>query len=106
MRDKGGARRINMSQGSRPCTGDCGAMWIGLEVTIVVTIHDRMFDLRQKGVGEGHLRHELRAIFGTIYCQESIDGLELGGTVKFVFKRRYKTLGASHEETLVHLRFE
>ena len=58
------------------------------------------------GVGGKHLRQQLWAIFWKIYCQESIDGLELEGTVKFEFKRHYKTLGSSHETTLVHLKLE
>lgn len=52
-----------------------------------------------------HLRHKLRARFGEICCQESIDGLELGGMIEFEFKRCYKTPGASHETTLIHFRF-
>ena len=69
-------------------------------MTVGVAIHDEMSDLRKKGVGSGHLRHELRARFGAIYRQESIDGLELGGAIEFEFKRCYKTLGANHEKNL------
>lgn len=73
-------------------------------MTIGVIVHDGMSDLRKMGVGGGHLRHELRERFGTIYCQEFINGPELGGMVEFEFIRSYKTLGASHRTTLVHLR--
>jgi len=65
-----------------------------------------MSNLRENGVGGGHLRHKLRARFGAICRQESIDGLELGGIVRFELKRRYKSPRANHETTLVHLRFE
>lgn len=86
--------------------GGCAAAWVGWEVTVGVTILDKMSDLRQKGVGGGHLRHELRARFGSMCRQERIDEPELEGIVEFEFKRRYKTPGASHETTLVRLRFE
>ena len=104
--DKGGACRISLSQGSCLRTWDCVAVQVGWEVTVGVTVHDGMSDLRQKGAGDGHLRCELREIFGTIYRQERIGGPELGGIVEFEFKRLYKTLGSSHKTTLVHLRFE
>jgi len=57
-------------------------------------------------VRDEHLRHKLRERFGIIYCQESLDGPKFGGMVEFEFKRCYKTPRASHETTLVHLRFE
>ena len=33
--DKGGVRRISMSQGSRPCMGCCAAVQVGCEVNLV-----------------------------------------------------------------------
>ena len=99
-------RKISMSQGSHARTGGCTSTLVCWEVTIGITVQDGMSDLRKKGAGGEHLRHELRVIFGTICCQESIDGPKLRGTVKFEFKRHYKTPGASHERALVHLRFE
>lgn len=95
-----------MSQGSRLHMGGCAATWVGWEVTIGFTIHGGMSNLRQKGVGSQNLRHELRARFGTVFCQESINGLELWGTVQFELNRCYKTLGSSHKTMLVHLRFQ
>lgn len=77
-----------------------------MEVTVGVTVHDEMSNLRLNGVGDVHLRHELWEIFGTIYRQERIDGPKLGGMVEFVFKSRYKAPWPSHETTLAHLRFE
>ena len=77
--------------------GGCVVTWVGWEVTVGITIHDMMSNLRQKGAGSGHLRHELRARFEAICCQESIDGLELGETVGFEFKRGYKTPGANQQ---------
>jgi len=65
-----------------------------------------MFDLRPNGEGDGHLKQKLWASFGKIYCQGSIDGPELGGTVEFEFKRCYKTPRASQQTTLGHLRLE
>ena len=104
--DEGGAHRISMSQGLRPRMGGFTATQVGWEVTIGVTIHDGMSELRQKGAGGGYLRHELRTRFGTICQQESINDSELGAMVEFKFKRCYKTPRASHEIKLVHLRFE
>ena len=73
----------------------CATTWVSLEVTIGVTIHDRMFNLRLNGVGERHLRCKLWEIFGKILCQESINSLELGGMVEIEFKSCYKTHRAS-----------
>ena len=56
-------------------------------MTIIVTIHDVMLGLSPNGVGNRHLRNNLWARFGKIYCQGSINGLDLGGTIKFEFKR-------------------
>ena len=67
-------------------------------MTVGVTVHDEMSDLRPNGVGGRHLRRELWTRFGTIYRQESIDGPELGVMVEFEFERHYKNLGASHVE--------
>ena len=95
-----------MSQGSHLRTRGYAVAQVGWEVTIGVTVHDGMSDLRPNGTGGGHLRCELRARFGTIFHQESINDSELGGTVKFKFKGGYKTPRNSHETTLIHLRFE
>ena len=103
LHNEGGAHGISRTQGLRPCTGGYAATQVGWEITIGVTVHDEMPNLRQKGAGSENLRHELRARFGAICCQESIDGPELGGTVRFEFKRCYKTPRANHETTLVHL---
>ena len=78
--------------------GGCDATRVGWEVTIGVTVHDGMSDLRKKRAGDGHLRHELRARFGTICHQERINGLELGGTVEFEFKKRYKIQRATQKK--------
>jgi len=79
--------RINMVQGSCPCTGGCTVTWVNWEVIIGITIHDEMSNLRQKGAGSGQLRQELRARFRMIYHQEGINDSEVGGAVKFKFKR-------------------
>lgn len=57
-----------MSQGSRPCMEGCTAARVGWEVTVDVTVHDGMSDLRPNGVGGEHLRHNLLARFGKICC--------------------------------------
>ena len=67
------------------------AMQVCWEVTVGVTIHDEMSDLRPNGASGGHLRHELWENFGKICYQESISGPKLGGRVEFKFERRYKT---------------
>lgn len=64
--DKEVVLRITRSQGSRLHIGDCAATRVGLEVTIGVTVHENMSNLRQIRVGGNQLTHELRAIFGTI----------------------------------------
>ncbi len=69
----------------------CAATQVGWEVTVGVTIHDGMFDLKPNGAGNGNLRRELWARLGKIYCYESINGPNLGGTVEFKFERNYKT---------------
>jgi len=70
-----GVCRSKMSPGLRPRLERCVEVWVGWEVTIGVTIHDEMSDLRPNGVGDGHLRHDLWARFGKICRQESIDGV-------------------------------
>jgi len=62
-----------------------------------------MLDLRPNGVGGKHLRHYLWAIFWKICYQESINELELWGTVEFEFKKRYKTERACQQITLGQL---
>lgn len=99
-------RRNSQSQGSCPRRGRYAATWIGWEVTIGVTVHDEMSGLRPNGEDGGLLRQQLWEKFQKICRQESIDGLELGRTVEFEFKRCYKNLGATHETTLVHLILE
>jgi len=53
-------------------------MRIGWEVTIGVTIHDRMSGLRPKGASGGHLRQQLWARFWKICSEESINGQNWG----------------------------
>jgi len=84
----------------------CTVTQVGWEVTIGVTIHDEMFDLRPNGADVGHLRRELWERFGKICCQESINGPKLGGVIEFKFKRCHKTHKASQQTTLGHLRIE
>lgn len=69
-------------------------------MTVGVTVHDMMSNLRQRGADGRQLRHELRARFGTICRQEGINDSKVGGMVEFKFKRCYKIPRASHEETL------
>ena len=63
----GAARGSEESQGLQPCMEGGAAIRVGLKVTIEVTIHDWMFDLRPNEVGDRHLRHNLWARFGKIY---------------------------------------
>ena len=106
MHNKGDAHKISMSQGSRSRMGGCAAARVGWEVTVGITVHDGMSDLRQKGADDGHLRHKLRTRFGMICCQESINEPKLRGTVEFKFKKRYKIKRAAQQTTLGHLRIE
>ena len=83
--------------------GGYTTMRVGWKVTVVVTIHDVMLELRPNGVGDRHLRRDLWAIFGEIYCQGSINGLDFRGMVEFKFKRNYKLQRVSQQTTLGHL---
>ena len=104
--DKGVAPRTSTSQGSCSHRGGCIVTWVGWEVTVGVTIHNEMSNLRQKGAGSRQLRHEVRAIFVTIYRQECINDSEVWGTVEFKFKWHYKNPRDSHETMLLHLIFK
>lgn len=55
-----------MSQGSWSCRRGYDTMQINKEVTIDITVHDKMPELRQKEVGGGHLRHKVITRFETI----------------------------------------
>ena len=57
LHDKEVACEIGMSQRLHPRRGDCATMRVGWEVTVGVTIHDGISDLRPIGVGDEHLRH-------------------------------------------------
>lgn len=81
-------------------------MRVGQKVTVEVTIHNGMLDLRPNGAGGRHLRHDLWEIFGKIYHQGSINDPDLGGTVEFKFKRPYKLQRAAQQTTLGQLRIE
>ena len=86
--------------------GGCTTTQVGWKVTIEVTIHDVILQLRPNGVGDRHLRRDLWARFGKIYCQASISEPDLGGIVEFKFTRQYKLQGATQQEKLGHLRIE
>lgn len=85
---------------------DHTATWVGQKVTVEVTIHDGMLDLRPNGVGDRQLRHDLWARFGKICCEGNINELDLGGTVEFKFKKCYKIQMVSQQTTLGHLRIQ
>jgi len=53
LRDKEVVRKIGMSQGSCSHRGGCISTWVGCEVTIGVTVHDKISNLRQRGAGDG-----------------------------------------------------
>jgi len=72
-------------------------------MTFDVTIDDGMLNLRPNGVGDWNLRCNLWVRFGKIYCQGSINELELAGMVKIKFKKHYKTQRATQQRTLGHL---
>ena len=90
LHNVGATCRNKKSKGPRSRTRGYAAAHIGQKVTIEVTIHNGMLDLRLNGAGGRHLRCNLWASFGKIFCQESINEIELEGTTKFKFKKRYK----------------
>ena len=81
-------------------------MRVSQKVTIEVTIHDGMLDLRPNRAGDRHIRHNLWERFRKIYYQGSINELYLGGVVEFKFKKRYKLQRDAQRTTLGHLRIE
>jgi len=81
-------------------------MQVCRKVTVRVTIHDLMVDLRPNGVGGRNLRQILWGRFLKIYCQSRINGLNVGGRVKFKFNRQYKLQVAIQQTTLGKLKIE
>ena len=75
-------------------------------MTVIVTIHDVMLSLRQKGASDRNFMQALWARFGKIYHQGSINEPDLGGMVEIEFKRCYKLQRATQKTTLGHLRIE
>ncbi len=75
-------------------------------MTVCVTVHDKMSNLRKGGAGDGQLRHAVRTGFGTIYCEYSINGPNMGGMVEFEFKKAYKSQVAIQRTTLSVLRIQ
>jgi len=71
--------KISMMYGSRPRTRGYATMWVGWEVTVGVTIHDMISNLRQRGADGGKLRHKVKTRFGTICCQSHINEPNMGG---------------------------
>lgn len=65
-----------------------------------------MSNLRQRGVDDGKLRHNVRTRFGTINRKYRINESNMGGRVKFEFKRAYKSQVALHQTTLGVLRIK
>jgi len=65
-----------------------------------VTIYDVMLGLRPNGAGGRNLRKNLWAGFEKICCQGSINGPDLGVTVKFEFKSHYKLQRVAQKITL------
>jgi len=70
-------------------------------VTVGVTIHDGMLDLRPNGVGDEHLRFYLWARCGKIFRQESINGPKLGEQLNLNSKGAIKHKGLASKEHLV-----
>lgn len=70
-------------------------------MTVGITIHDKMSNLRPNGVGGGNLRHELWERFWKIYHQRSINGLKLGERSNSNSKGAIKLKGIASEQHLV-----
>lgn len=86
--------------------GGFTAAQVGQKVTVEVTIHNVMLDLRPYEGGGRHLRHDLLVRFGKICGQGSINEFDLGGTIEFEFKRHYKLQRFSQQKKLRHLWIE
>lgn len=80
-----------MTHGSHSRTGDYATTRIGWKVIVGVTIHDRMSNLRKRGVDDGQLIHGVITRFEMICSQYSINEPEKGGTVEFEFWQAYKS---------------
>ena len=65
-------------------------MRVNQKVIIKVIVHDLMVEMRPNGVGIQHLRWNLWIKSLKICCQSSINSTNVGGMVRFEFKRPYK----------------
>ena len=70
-------------------------------MTVEVTIHYGMLDLRPNGVGGRHLRRDLWTRFGKINHQGSINELDLGEMVEFKLKSAINYKGLPSKQHLV-----
>ena len=100
LRGKEVPHRASRSQRSWPHARGCAAVRVGWEVTIGVTVHEKMSNLRQRRPGGMQLRHEVKTRFGTICRQSSINVPNMGGTVEFEFKKAYESQMAIQEQPL------
>lgn len=75
---------------------------VGQKVTVEVTIHDGMLNLRPNGAGNSNLRRDLAERFWKIYHQGRINEPDLGRTIKFKFTKHYKLQGDTQQATLGH----
>jgi len=64
------------------------------EVTIAITIHDKVSQLQQKGASGAQLRYDIRA--RTIYYRYTVNAPEKEGMAEFEFQYTYKSQGGTH----------
>ena len=69
-------------------------------MTICVTVHDKMSNLRQKGAGARQLRHKVKIGFGMICHQEGTNDSEMEGMTEFKSKCYYKIPWGSFQASL------
>lgn len=97
LRDNRGARRFGFSQGSRLRGRGCVAVLTRREVTVAITIHDKLSDSWRKGAVSGQLRDKVQTRSKTICRKLHVTAPEKEGTNEFEFWNTYKSQGASTE---------
>lgn len=91
-----GACRLDMSQGTQLRRRGCAIVWTSREVTVAVTIYDKMSKSRWKGVGGEQLRDEVWARSRMICRRINVTVAEKEGMIECEFQNTYKLEGGIH----------
>lgn len=83
----------------------CANALLRRQVTIPVTIHEKMSTLWQKGVGSEQLREEVQVKYGTSYHRYYMRMLEQVGTNEFEIQITYKSPRGIHRVTYTSIKY-